>query len=273
MERIPPFFWMLPFFLLIVLFRRNFGVLWNEMKKNIFQWVFWSTVGFGVFYAPLTFAASYSPSWLVASTWQFTIIAGILMAPLIHKQDTGGQNGVLKPLAFSGIIFLGIVVMQVGEGETVSFEYMAIGTVPVLVAACAYPLGNRKMMMLTSGKLDVYQRILGMLLGSMPFWVLLSGYEAIVDHSLPNREQYVQTLIVALFSGVVATALFFLATDKVRNNEKSLAMVEATQSTEVFFALIGEMLLLNAPIPDGYALVGMVLIVIGMVLHSIKAKR
>ncbi|MGS2764795.1 DMT family transporter [Sinomicrobium sp. M5D2P9] len=267
------FFWMFPFFLLIVLSRRNFGMLWREIKKHWLQWVLWSSIGFGIFYAPLTFASAYSPSWLVASTWQFTIVSGLLMAPLIHKQGKGKQGSLFPSLWFSGVILLGILVMQAGEAKSLSVNHMVLGTVPVLVAACAYPLGNRKMMMLTGGRLDVYQRILGMLIGSMPFWLLLSGYDLIVEHTVPENNQYVQTFVVALTSGVVATALFFLATDKVRHDEKSLAMVEATQSTEVLFALLGEMVILSAPIPDGYALGGMVLIIVGMVLHSTKAKK
>ncbi|MGS2741785.1 DMT family transporter [Sinomicrobium sp. M5D2P17] len=266
------FFWMLPFFFLIVLSRRNFRVLWREMKKNTLQWILWSSVGFGIFYAPLTFAAAYSPSWLVASTWQFTIVAGILLAPLINKQDKSKRSGLWPSLFFSGIILVGISVMQVSGGGGLTVRHFVLGILPVLVAACAYPLGNRKMMQLTGGRLDVYQRILGMLLGSLPFWLLLSGYDLFVEHTLPGSNQYAQTFIVALSSGVVATALFFRATDKVCHDERSLAMVEATQSTEVLFALLGEMLILNAPIPDGYAMVGMVLIILGMVLHSTKTK-
>lgn len=267
------FFWMLPIFLFIVLSQRNFRPLWAEMRKNGFQWVFWSTIGFGVFYAPLTFAASYHPSWLVASTWQCTIIAGLIVAPLIGKGGGGGAQGVLRPLLFSGIILVGIVMMQWSEDATVSFEHLVMGTVPVLVAAFAYPLGNRKMMALTAGRLDVYQRILGMLLGSLPFWLVLSAYDMVVEHSVPSNGQYLQTFIVAVTSGVVATALFFWATETVRHDQKSLAMVEATQSTEVLFALVGEMVLLNAPLPDGYALIGIVLIIVGMVLHSTNAKQ
>lgn len=267
------FFWMFPFSLLIVLSRRNFGMLWHEIKKHWTQWVLWSSIGFGVFYAPLTFASAYGPSWLVASTWQFTIVGGLLMAPLIHKQGKAKQGSLLPSLLFSGIILLGILVMQVGEAESLSFDHMVLGTVPVLVAACAYPLGNRKMMMLTDGRLDVYQRVLGMLIGSMPFWILLSGYDLIVEHRLPEKTQYAQTFVVAVTAGVMATTLFFLATDKVRHDQKSLAMVEATQSTEVLFALLGEMVVLNASIPDSYAMGGMVLIICGMVLHSTGGKR
>ncbi len=269
------FLWMFPFFLLIVFARRNFKPLWEEMKKHPFQWLLWSTIGFGVFYAPLTFAAAYSPSWLVASTWQFTIIAGILLSPLITLQEKGStqQNKLLPSLLFSGIILCGIVIMQISQADAFTLQHFALGILPVLIAAFAYPLGNRKMMQLTGGRLDVYQRILGMLIASLPFWLLLSGYELFVNHTLPVSSQYTQTFIVAISSGVVATALFFLATDKVRKDEKSLAMVEATQSTEVLFALLGEILILNAALPDEYSLVGIALIIVGMVLHSLKSRN
>ena len=79
------FFWMIPFLLVLVLFKKNLKPLLLEMKKKPWQWMLWSTIGFGVFYAPLTFAAAYGPSWLVASTWQITIVAGVLISPIINK--------------------------------------------------------------------------------------------------------------------------------------------------------------------------------------------
>ncbi|MEH6658406.1 multidrug resistance efflux transporter family protein [Leeuwenhoekiella marinoflava] len=42
---------------------------------------------------------------------------------------------------------------------------------------------------------------------------------------------------------VIAIVLFFMATYRVLKNEKALAFVEATQSAEVLFALIGEILI------------------------------
>ena len=39
------------------------------------HWVFWTLagcVGFGVFYALISFSASYAPGWVVAATWQMT---------------------------------------------------------------------------------------------------------------------------------------------------------------------------------------------------------
>ena len=42
-----------------------------------------------------------------------------------------------------------------------------------------------------------------------------------------------QSLCVALFSGVIATILFFKATDLVKENPRHLAVIEATQCGEV----------------------------------------
>lgn len=260
------FYWMVPFFFAIVLIRKKFKSLIVEMKKNLLQWLLWSTIGFGVFYAALTFAAAFGPSWLVASSWQITIIAGLLLAPLINPKT---KSISYSSFVFSGIILIGIIVMQINHAQNLTIQNTILGFAPVLLAAFAYPLGNRKMMQITKGELDVYQRILGMLICSLPFWFVFSSYELVVNQNLPQGSQYLQTFIVAICSGVIATALFFHATDKVSNNEKSLAAVEATQSTEVLFAIVGEIWLLNSTLPDTYAIIGIHLIVIGMILHSV----
>jgi drug/metabolite transporter (DMT)-like permease len=264
------FYWMLPFFLIIVWYKQGIPELFTEMRKNISQWLIWSTVGFGLFYAPLTFAAAYTPSWLLAGTWQFTIIAGMLVSPFINQNTKTGQDYRL-PAIFSGIILLGIIIMQVSQAQQLPLENFIKGVIPVLTAAFAYPLGNRKMMQVTNGRLNVYQRILGMILCSLPFWLILNVYEISVIRSVPSTGQYLQTFIVAVLSGVLATILFFSATDKARADEKQLAAVEATQSTEVLFALVGEVIVLGSPLPDTYSAAGIVLVIIGMVLHSKKA--
>lgn len=261
------FYWMLPFFLTIVLTRKKFKSLLFEIKKNVLKWVIWSTIGFGFFYACLTFASAYSPSWLVASTWQITIIAGLLIAPLINSKVKGINA---KSFLFSGIILLGIIMMQINQTQKITLKSVLQGFVPILIAAFAYPLGNRKMMHITNGKLDVYQRILGMIICSMPFWILLSAFELIYNHSLPQTEQLYQTFIVAIFSGVIATILFFKATELVSTNENHLSTVEATQSTEIVFALIGEMLFLSLAFPNELELLGIGFVIMGMILHSTK---
>jgi hypothetical protein len=259
------------FFFVIVWYRGGLSVLFQEIRKNLVKWLIWSTVGFGLFYAPLTFAAAYTPSWLLASTWQFTIIAGMLLALFINKNTAGIRYHFISSFIFSGIILLGIIIMQVKHAQQLPVASILKGVIPVLIASFAYPLGNRKMMQLINGKLNVFQRVLGMILCSMPFWLLLTIYELTINRSTPSNSQYFQTFIVAIFSGVVATVLFFSATDKARFNERQLAAVEATQSAEVVFALIGEVVILDSPLPDAFGLVGIVLVMVGMLLHSVKS--
>ena len=262
------FFWMTPILLLLVLFRKKLKFLINEMSLNLGQWILWSSIGFGLFYSLLTFAAAYGPSWLVASTWQITIIAGMFIAPLINK--TSLKSSISLPiLLFSLIILSGIVIMQISQAQSVSTQEILLGTLPVVIAAFAYPLGNRKMMQITNGKLNALERTLGMTLASLPFWFGLSLYGFTINE-LPSIPQLGQTLVVALCSGVIATVLFFMATDKVQKEEKALASVEATQSAEVLFALFGEILLLKIHLPDLYSIIGIVLVIIGMLLHSLK---
>ncbi|MFH7422674.1 multidrug resistance efflux transporter family protein, partial [Pseudomonas syringae pv. tagetis] len=62
--------------------------------------------------------------------------------------------------------------------------------------------------------------------------------------------------------------LFFIATDRVHNDQGKLAAVEATQSSEILFVIIGEMLLLGIPLPKPLALFGIAIIIVGMSLHS-----
>ena len=259
------FVWMLPLLMIIVGFRKGLKPTFATIKANFWSWILWSTVGFGVFYSTLTFGAKFGPSWLVASTFETTIIFGMLLAPLLSPRTT---NQISKgSLAFSALIILGIVIMQISQAKFTSWADIAMGTIPVLISAIAYPLGNRKMMMVTDGKLDAYQRTLGMTICSMPFWIILCSF-AYHQDGLPSSGQLTQTFIVALSSGVIATVLFFTATDRVRNSPHKLAAVEATQSMEVIFALIGELLILHGAFPDMYSLAGIVLVIAGMILHS-----
>ncbi len=122
------------------------------------------------------------------------------------------------------------------------------------------------------GRLDAYQRVLGMTLASLPFWLLLSMY-GLFTEGLPSKGQSLQALLVAICSGVIATVLFFKATDMVRGNLKKLASVEATQSMEVLFALTGELLFLSIPIPSLLSWFGIFVVILGMILHSYASNK
>ncbi|MFC4353741.1 multidrug resistance efflux transporter family protein [Chryseomicrobium palamuruense] len=262
------YFFMVPFLLVIVLWRKGLPALREDMRKSPKTWLIWSFVGFVLFYAPLTYAAAFGPGWLVAGMWQFTIIAGIFLAPLFLNVSGGREKIPRAALVISAIILIGIVLLHLPQAETVSLSTLMIGALPVMVAAFAYPLGNRKMMAHTNGRLDPYQRVLGMTLASLPIWLLLAIY-ATMTVGLPSSGQVFQSFLVGVSSGVVATVLFFMATDLARHNQSRLASVEATQSTEILFVVAGEMLLLGLPLPTPVALFGMAVIVLGMLAHSL----
>ena len=274
------YFFMVPLLLLIVMSRKNLRPLLKVMKEQPKTWILWSIVGFGLFYAPLCFAATYAPGWLTAGTWQITIISGSLLAPLFSETIETADGPIkvrgtipFKGLAMSLIILFGITLMLIEQANHISLKHVLLGVLPVLVASFAYPLGNRKMMEVCTGRLDAYQRVLGMTLASLPFWILLSIY-GFITVGMPSKEQTVQSSLVAICSGVIATVLFFHATDLVRGNMQKLAAVEATQSMEVLFTVVGELVLLASPFPSALSWFSMFLIMLGMILHSyISQKR
>ncbi|MFD2656778.1 multidrug resistance efflux transporter family protein [Gracilibacillus thailandensis] len=260
------FIFMLPLLLLIVGFKRNIKPVLLHIKQNPSAWLIWSTVGFGLFYAPITFATIYGPGWLVAATFQLTIVAGSFLVPILDKNKK--QKIPIQAVMISLVILGGVCLMQLEHANAVPLGSVLLCVLPLLVSAVAYPLGNRKMMQVANGELNTFQRILGMTIASMPFWILISLY-GFASHGLPEVSQLSQTFIVAVFSGIIATVLFFYATELVQHDNEKLAGVEATQSGEVVFALIGELLLLSAPMPSIVSFIGILLVIIGMIFHSL----
>lgn len=263
------YFFMVPFLLMIVGWRKGLPTLKQDMMSAPKKWLTWSFVGFVLFYAPLTYAAAFGPGWLVAGMWQFTIVAGILLAPLFVNTLGKRESIPRAALLISGVILIGIVLLHLPQAESVPFSTLLLGALPVIVAAFAYPLGNRMMMQHVSGRLDSYQRVLGMTIASLPAWIALALY-AVWTVGWPSGGQVFQSFLVGVSSGVIATVLFFMATDLARHDQSRLASVEATQSTEILFVVAGEMLLLGLPLPAPVALFGMGIIVIGLVAHSIS---
>ncbi|NRD80372.1 multidrug resistance efflux transporter family protein [Bacillus sp. BRMEA1] len=268
------YFFMVPFLIIIVIMRKNLKPLLLEMKKQPFTWILWSTVGFGLFYAPLCFSSSYAPGWLIAATWQMTIISGSFLAPFFYETVSTEKGSIqikgkipFKGLSMSLVILIGIILMQLQQAENLTFMALFLGVFPVVIASFAYPLGNRKMMEVCGGRLDVFQRVLGMTLASLPFWIVLSIF-GLYTVGLPSPDQTIQSGLVAISSGVIATVLFFQATDLVRGNMQKLASVEATQSMEVLLALLGELWLLKSTMPTFMAWCGVIFVMGGMVLHS-----
>lgn len=270
------FFFMLPMLAVLVMLRGRLISAWRHFLTNARPYFIWSTVGFGLFYAPLCFSSAYGEGWLVASTWQLVIITGSLIVPLftttviIKGQAVNIRQQIpWRSLGWSLLILLGIVVMQIEHAHSTSIKQLIYCIVPIVLAAFAYPLGNRKMMEVCQGEVDTFQRVFNMTIASMPFWIIIAIY-GLFDSGLPSVNQVGQSFLVALFSGVIATLLFFAATNLIRHDMHKLASVEATQSGEVLFALLGEIVILNALLPSMFSMIGIALVIIGMVLHSIN---
>lgn len=238
------------------------GVL-SAIKKSPLTWLIWSTVGFGLFYGPLSLASIYGESWFVAATWQITILAGLLLTPLFGQRVPG------KQLLMTLVILLGIILIQIPYFGSGLGSGVVRASLLILLAAFAYPLGNRKMMVhCKEDQLSTTQRVFGMTLMSTPFWLLLSVFAG-VGAGLPSSGQILQSLIVAVFSGVVATLLFFEATNLVKHNHKQLAVVEATQAGEVLFTLLGGCLFLSDRLPSLLGFLGIAIVTIGIIGNSL----
>ena len=251
-----------PLFALLVWRTSGFSRVHGAIRHAPLSWLLWSTVGFGLFYAPISFAGDHGESWLIAASWQITIVMGLLLSPLFQKKIA------LKNLGTAAIILAGVFLLQLGNLVSFRLESIARTLLPILVAAIAYPLGNRKMMALCPPELTTIERVYGMTLCSLPFWLLLALY-GLVFRGLPSASQAIQSLGVAVLSGVIATLLFFRATDLVKHSQRQLAVVESTQSFEVLFTLFGGVLLLRDAPPDAFGWFGVGLIVLGMVLSSL----
>lgn len=269
------FLFALPILFLIVLFRKNLGGLWSEMRKHPFAWIGWGSLAGIGFYSLLSFAAVFSPAWLVAGTWQVTILAGLLLSPLFFitietKTGTKRVRGKipLRSLYVSLFILIGVICMQATEAGHITATQFISGFLPVVLAAFLYPFGNRKMMEVVGGRLDTFQRVLGMAIGSLPIAVILGIY-GFWETGIPTSGQMLQGFLLALCSGVIATMTFFFATDLAKDNLSLLGAVEATQAGTMVFTVLGEIIFLNGSFPIGLSLIGMVIIMAGMVTNSI----
>jgi drug/metabolite transporter (DMT)-like permease len=233
------------------------------------------TIGFGVFYGLICFSASFAPGWVVATTWQSTILAS---PPVLLAFD---RRVPWRGIAFTGLVFAGIALVMVEQAGAAAPREVLLGAAPVLVAAVAYPFGNQLLWEARRGAVrwiphvddplldHDLARVLLLTLGSMPFWVALV---LVVRPPPPSAAQLGQTAVVALLSGVVATSLFLRARHHARNAYE-LAAVDATQASEVLFALAGEVTLLHGAVPGARGSAGIALAVGGLVLYVIAQAR
>jgi len=263
----------LPLLAVVLPMQGGLGELPRELRRHPRTWLIWSSVGFVLFGIPLTWAASSGPSWLIAGSFQTTVLAGPLLAPLIYRDER--RRLAWRTLAIGALIVAGVFALQWGhaQGQLHASDWLAIGA--VVLSAFAYPLGNRKLLLhlehaqVEEGEshINAVQRVFGMTLCSWPLWLLFAVI-AWCTIGPPTLREALLAGGVALSSGTIATVMFFRATDMVRREPTALAAVEAMQAAELLFATLLGVLFLDEAWPHGYALFGALAIIAGIALFG-----
>ncbi|MDG4985005.1 multidrug resistance efflux transporter family protein [Lactococcus lactis] len=271
------FLFMFPLFGLVVAFQRNNGFkkIVNAIKSDWKYWMVWSNVGFSLFYIPMCFASTLVPAWMIASSWQITIIAGSVIAPIIEENKDKRKKyklSVIEILSFL-LILLGITLLELHQITLIRDSFLLIVSLLLMViSAFSYPLGNRKILKINKEKylLNTAERILAMIVCTIPVWIVCSilGY---FQSGLPSRQQLSMGFSVAFFSGFIATYLFFYATQRSHENFKQLSTVETTQSLEIVFTIVLGNLFLKEYITGFLAFTGIFFVLIGMIWKSLHS--
>lgn len=268
----------LPIMLLVMPWQGGMAPVWRAIRAHPGPWLLWSGVGFVLFYLLLSYAAASGPSWLVAGTFQLTVIAGMLCAPLLYrnKHARDARARIPLPALAAGVVVVGgVLLMQVGHSGGQLDRGAWIALAAVAVSAFAYPLGNRGLLLHLERagiELNATQRVFGMTLASQPLWWAVAA-GAFVRSGAPPVDQVLFAAGVALGAGVIATVLFFQATGMVRNDPTALAAAEAMQGAEILFATLIGAVWLGEAWPQGRALWGAAVVIVGIVAFSVVAAR
>lgn len=327
----------------IIMMQHGFGRIKALLAIFSHHWKFWcitGSIGFGVFYTGICYAADHAAGWVVAATFMFTVVASLLVLLVF------GQHFDKKFIAYALLVFFGVVLVNISEGIHAASvlganalpmkDILLYGALPALVAAFSYPIGNQLVWQVSFNAKSVnvkststqkhdaqqielentvlassvafndaapsvntitntapavyatpstsllqsliayiptiettllqnaFNKVWLMTLGSLPFWL---GLGIIVRPELPDTAQLFNTFLVALLAGVAATTIFLYAREQAVTSSE-VAGVDSTQASEVIFALIGGILLLNNALPSLMGLIGIGLIVLGLILFA-----
>jgi drug/metabolite transporter (DMT)-like permease len=259
---------LIPILSIVLLFWGKLTPLLKAIRQEPIIFLRWGLAGFGTLYTVLAIASLFAPGWLIAATFQINILAGMLLSPLIYSDHR--SRIPKKTFSISLLLCVGVVLIQLEKIDSIeSISSIIISFLLVLLGAFAWPLGNRKLLVDLEKKgiqLNAIQRVLGMTMGSLPLILLLCGI-GFWSVGLPSLQQCEASAYSALLSGFLGGAGFYQATQMVKHNPVALSTVEATQVFEIFFALLGELLLTGTRLPGMYGQLGLLIISLGMLIH------
>lgn len=238
----------------------------KEYIENFRFWTISGTIGFGFFYSLICYASDFSAAWLVATTWQTTILASLFVLSFF------GNKLSKKIWIYTFFIFLGVTLVHISHYEISDYKTLLLGILPVLIAAFFYPFGNQLVWEEKKKRKELnkdielinntFVKVFLLCLGSFPIWIILYFT---TDAIAPSENQYLSVALLAFFSGIIASSLFLYARSKANTSSK-IILVDSTQSGEFFFALLGEMIFLNLAFPNEIGLLGIFITVISLIL-------
>ncbi|RAJ08573.1 putative multidrug resistance efflux transporter [Chitinophaga skermanii] len=265
---------LIPILGIILLCSKQLKPMLQAIQQMPGLFIQWGILSFGALYTLLALASLFVPGWLVAATFQINILAGMLLAPFIYNDHR--SKIPRRALLLSVLILVGVLIMQFEKLQHVDhIGGVILSFFLVLGGAVAWPLGNRKLMVELEKRglqLNAVQRVMGLTIGCMPLLLFLCciGY---VQTGWPPIGQSEASFYAALFSGCLGGVGFYKATHLVKHNPVALSTIEATQVFEIFFTLIGEMILNHAGFPGIYGTAGMLVILVGIGMHCYTAVK
>ncbi len=269
------------FLSLLICIKNGVATFKETLNCFIKYWSFWIVsggIGFGLFYLFICYAASFSPGWVLATSWQCTILATPLVIMFLGKQVS--NRGILYLI----MMFFGIVLVNFDEFKSIQLIDLK-SVLPIIIAAFCYPLGNTLCKYASEGKFENYRidkfdisnnvfcQILMMTLGAFPIlflaWVIFSP-------PLPNTSQLYSVAFIAISTGVIATSLLYKARQLSKDSSFALAAADGTQAAEAPLALLWELAFFGVLMPSILGVVGLLLVALGIILFytsNIKLKK
>lgn len=246
----------------------------SVMKKIPLTFMLWGNLGFGGYYALLSYAIGLAPGWLVTAAFMTTCLAGILIAPFVY--DDHRALILKRPFLLSSLLVISLITMQFDRLSHLQHVHaFALSILLALLAAFLWPLGNRKLMLKlekSNLSLNPMQRVLGMTIGGLPILIALAIY-GYFSAGAPSSLQLRSSFIAVILSGVIGSILFYKAIQMVSKNQLALLTVEATQVTGVIFTLLGEMIFKGISWPGLYGNIGFGIMMASLVCYALLSIR
>jgi drug/metabolite transporter (DMT)-like permease len=259
---------LLPILTVIVSIRKKLKDLLMVLRKMPVVFLMWGCIGFGGYYALLSFAITGAPGWLVTAGFMTTIVAGVLLSPFIDPT----QRSVIskKAVMLSCLLLISLFLMQLDRFTQLNdMRQFFLSMTLSLVAAFLWPLGNRKLLYhldVREVKLDPMQRVLGMTIGSLPVQLALAIY-GYISSGPPSALQLQSSLVAVVFSGILGSILFYKAMQLAGKHPILLLTVEATQVTGVLFTLLAEIIIKGAKWPGIFASLGFLIMFTALAIY------